>query len=324
MTEGRFANTNRESWGQIAQDVQDERLEDGENTAKNYIKVNNDLSFARTFYPESGVSNYINSVAAKLHTAIHSNEITPWRDIAKFWRYYIPSASYTIRKYILSALIIFTLGVAIGFGTSEIDPDFPRAVMGDGYVNMTEENIRQDKPMDVYSSMESDYMFVAITTNNIRVSFLAFVAGMLFSIGSAIILLSNAVMLGSFHHIFYEYGILLESMKTVYVHGAFEISAIVVAGGAGMALGASFMFPGTYSRTRSFLRGAKSAASVIVGLLPVFMIAGFLESYVTRYTNMPDWLFAVIIFGSLIVFWWYFFAYPYKLKQKGKIEELAY
>jgi hypothetical protein len=75
------------------------------------------------------------------------------------------------------------------------------------------------------------------------------------------------------------------------------------------------MFPGSYSRLESFKRGAKDGIKIIVGLIPVFICAGFLESFITRYTEMPLWLSLIIILGSLTFLVWYFIWLPFKFNK---------
>ena len=94
------------------------------------------------------------------------------------------------------------------------------------------------------------------------------------------------------------------------------MSAIVIAGCAGLMLGNSFMFPKTYTRLESFKNGAKESIKIVVGLIPIFICAGFLESFITRYTEMDLWLSLLIIFGSLAFIIWYFIILPIQLKNK--------
>ena len=156
-----------------------------------------------------------------------------------------------------------------------------------------------------------------ITLNNIKVSFYAFTAGLVFSFGSGLVLLYNGVMLGAFHYLFYEAGLLGQSVRTIWIHGALEISAIVIAGGAGLVIGNSFLFPGTYTRLESFQRGARDGMKIVIGLVPLFVVAGFLEGFVTRYTAMPLWLSLLIIGGSFTFIFWYVGLYPrYLAKQE--------
>src|SRR3546814_12119350 len=105
--------------------------------------------------------------------------------------------------------------------------------------------------------MDTVEMFLYIAFNNIKVSFLAFVAGVLFSFGTVWVLFQNGVMLGAFQFFFYQKGLLLTSVLSIWIHGTLEISAIIIAGSAGLVMGNSLLFPGTWSRLESFRRGAR-------------------------------------------------------------------
>jgi len=97
-----------------------------------------------------------------------------------------------------------------------------------------------------------------------------------------------------------------------------EISAIIIAGCAGLVMGNSILFPGTYSRGVSFVRGAKQGVKIVIGLVPVFATAAILESFVSRYSQMPVWLSTSIIGVSLTFIIWYFIIYPIVLNRKSK------
>src|SRR5690606_37843425 len=180
--------------------------------------------------------------------------------------------------------------------------------LGDRYVNMTLENIEKGDPMAVYKSMGTVEMFLYIAFNNIRVSFLAFVAGALFSFGTVFVLFRNGVMLGAFQYFFYQKGLLLTSVLSIWIHGTLEISAIIIAGAAGMVMGNSLLFPGTWSRLESFKRGARRGLKIVAGLVPVFISAAFLEGFVTRHTGMPPWL-SISIIGCSAAFILYYFVF---------------
>ncbi len=125
----------------------------------------------------------------------------------------------------------------------------------------------------------------------------------------------NGIMLGSFQYFFYEHGVFWESVSTIWIHGTIEISVIIVAGAAGLVLGNSILFPGTYTRIHSFIRGAKAGLKILMSTIPFFIIAGFLEGYVTRHTDMPYWLSFFIIGGSLFLILYYYIFYPIKLNK---------
>jgi uncharacterized membrane protein SpoIIM required for sporulation len=191
--------------------------------------------------------------------------------------------------------------------------------LGDGYVNMSLSNIQKGDPLAVYKSMNQVDMFLGITLNNIKVSFLAFAMGLLTPIGAGFIIMQNGVMLGTFQSFLAEQGFLLDSIATVWVHGTYEIFAITVAGGAGIVIGNSIIFPQTYSRTESFRRGALRGSKMVIGLIPLFIVAGFLEGFVTRYTQAPYVVRFAIIFLSLVSIIFYFYLYPILLIKNSKL-----
>jgi uncharacterized membrane protein SpoIIM required for sporulation len=188
--------------------------------------------------------------------------------------------------------------------------------MGDDYINRTEVSIAKGDPMAVYQSSDEVSMFLRITLNNIKASFLAFIFGVFFSVGTGYILFGNGIMVGSVSFLMYKHNVLLHSMSVLMLHGTIELFAIVVAGSAGILIGNSFLFPGTYKRSVSFTKGAKLATKIVVGLIPFFIIAGFIEGFFSRYSHMPIYLKTLIIGGSATLIVWYFFIYPIKINKK--------
>lgn len=126
--------------------------------------------------------------------------------------------------------------------------------------------------------------------------------------------MSNGIMLGAFQTFFYRHDLLWESALAIWLHGTLEISAIIVAGAAGLALGNGWLFPGSYSRGESFRRGAKRGAKIIVGTVPVFIAAGFIEGFITRHTHLPDALRLSLIFVSLAFVIFYYIYLPNRRK----------
>ena len=108
-------------------------------------------------------------------------------------------------------------------------------------------------------------------------------------------------------------------MLTIWIHGALEISSIVIAGAAGICMGNSYLFPGTYTRLASLKQGAKNGMKMTIGLVPIFILAAFLESFVTRHTEWPNYIRLSIIVSSFLFMLFYFLVYPYLLHKKSKI-----
>ena len=311
-----FIRNNIDKWQRAEIIVDDAASQSPDSLAEVYTDLTSDLAFAQTHYPDSRITLYLNNLASALHNAIYRNKREKWSRLLTFWTQEVPQTMYEARHLLLASFVIFLISTSIGILSQCFDPEFCRIILGDGYVDMTLDNIAHGKPMAVYDGGGETSMFLGITLNNVMVSFYIFVAGIFTSIASGYMLFQNAVMLGCFETFFAQHGLLGESFLAVFLHGTLEISAIIIAGAAGLAMGNGWLFPGTYSRLVSFRRGAKRGLKIIVGNIPVFVMAGFIEGFVTRHTEIPDALRLLFIILSLAFIITYFVIYPrYKHQQ---------
>jgi uncharacterized membrane protein SpoIIM required for sporulation len=313
-----FLKQNAEKWQKFESMLDNGGRADADLMADLFIQLTDDLSYSKTHYPKAKTTQYLNSLAARIHQTIYKNKKESSGRIWNFWRYELPFAFKNSHRQLLHSFLIFGISMLIGAVSSAYDDTFVRIIMGDSYVNTTIENINSGDPMAIYKSMKEGEMFTMITLNNIMVSFVCFAMGMLFSLGTVFALFRNGIMLGAFQYFFYAKGLFVTSFLVIWIHGTLEISAIVIAGAAGLTLGNSFMFPGTYSRSMSFIRGAKQGIKIVIGLVPIFIIAGFLESFVTRHTEMPAALSITIIGSSFFFIIWYFIIYPIRLHRRSE------
>ena len=239
--------------------------------------------------------------------------------IVSFWRDEFPLFFRQYHKTLLHTFLIFMAAVIIGIVSTLNDDSFVRLILGDSYVNSTLENIEKGDPMAVYKKMDEGAMFISITLNNIKVAMTAFIFGIFLSIGTLYVMLQNGIMLGSFLYFFYDKDLLWESSRTIWIHGTIEISVIIIAGCAGLVLGNGLLFPKTYSRLTSFKHSFKAGLKIMVSTIPFFIVAGFLEGFVTRQTQMPDWLAIFIIITSLAIVVYYYIIYPIRLTKQQKL-----
>ncbi|WP_089682987.1 stage II sporulation protein M [Catalinimonas alkaloidigena] len=316
MREAAFIQTHVEKWRKFETLVNGQQSADPDLLANLFVEVSDDLAFAQTHFPNSKNTAYLNELAARVHQQIYRNRRERSNRLVQFWKTELPLLMAEARRPLLYSFLIFFLACVIGALSAANDATFARLILGDAYINMTLDNIEQGDPMGVYKQAGQTDMFFGITFNNIRVSFYAFAMGLLLSFGTGYMLFQNGVMLGAFQYFFYQKGLLLTSFLTIWIHGTLEISAIVIAGAAGLVMGNSILFPGTYPRGVSFRKGARKGVKIVVGLVPIFIVAGFLESFVTRLTDMPWPVKVAIIGGSASFILWYFVVYPYQLQKK--------
>jgi uncharacterized membrane protein SpoIIM required for sporulation len=316
MREAAFVKQNKDKWQRFESALQNNVVLPPAELSTLYLEVTDHLSYAQTFYPGSNTHKYLNGLSSKAHQKIYRNKKESRNRFLTFFTEEFPLEFYQYQKQLLLAFLIFVLFVAAGSFSAASDGAFVRSILGDAYVNMTLENIASDDPMAVYKKMGEMEMFLGITINNVRVALMAFVFGIFAGLGTLFIIMQNAIMLGSFQYFFYEKGLLWESVRTIWIHGTIEISVIIVAACAGLVVGKGILFPGTYSRLTSFVKGIKAGLKIVISTVPFFVVAGFLEGFVTRHTEMPDWLAIFIIASSLLLILFYYVFYPIILYRK--------
>lgn len=312
MKEALFIRSNLNKWQQIELLLDSLSTASPDVLADSYAEVTSDLAFAQTNYPDSRITSYLNNLAVELHTKIYTNRREPLSRFVTFWTKEVPDVMWKERKLLLLSLSIFVASMLIGIISTLGDSEFPRVILGDSYMDMTLRNIEEGKPMDVYGRDTEVSMFIDITLNNVMVSFIEFASGILTSFFSGFAIFSNGIMVGSFLTFFFQHGLLIESFFTTMMHGVIELSSIIVAGAAGLAMGNGWLFPGTYPRMTSFVRGARRGLKIIVGTIPLFIIAGFIESFLTRHTEINNFIRGGIILSSLAFVIFYFIYLPYK------------
>jgi len=320
MREASFLSKNEKKWRKVESILEKESKVSPDESANLFVSLTNDLSYARTHYPESITTRYLNSLTARIFQQINVGRREKFSRIYKFWKYELPMVVARHHKKMLWVFLYFVTCVAIGVISTHYDETFPRVVLGDRYVDMTLENIANGDPMGVYKHTSSNPMFLYITYNNIRVAGYIFIGGLLASLGTYYFLFTNGVMLGTFQYFFVQKGLFLSSFLTIWIHGTLEISSFIIAGTAGVVLGNSLLYPGSYPRKTSLVFGAKEALKILIGIIPLIIFSAFLESFITRLTNSPALVKGGIILASLCFVIWYFILYPRKLRTKQLVK----
>ncbi|SHE75261.1 Uncharacterized membrane protein SpoIIM, required for sporulation [Psychroflexus salarius] len=315
MREAAFIKQNKNNWIKFESLLQNYSEIDAEVLSDLYIKLTDDLSYAQTFYNGSETHKYLNELSVAAHQKIYKNKRESRNKFYRFYFVEFPLMFYQYQKQLLFSFVVFAFFVAVGAFSAANDSDFVRLILGDAYVNQTIANIESGDPMAIYKESNQVDMFLGITINNIRVSLTAFTFGVLLGLGTLYIVIQNAVMLGSFQFFFYEKGLLWESARTIWIHGTIEISVIILGACAGFVVGQSILMPRTYTRLQSFINGAKDGLKIVISTVPFFIVAGFLEGFVTRLTEMPDWLAILIILSSLGLIIYYYVILPIQVNK---------
>ena len=322
MRESKFVEQNKEKWAQFEQDLR-RKKKDPHLLRAQLVQITDDLSYSRTFYKNRSVRIYLNGLGQQVYHNIYKNKKNLFKSLGVFFKEDIPKILFHSRRELLVSFLVLILAVAIGVFSSAKDEQFARSILGDAYVEQTIKNINKGDPMGIYKSRGQVEMFFSIATNNLRVSLIVFIFGLIASYGAMVVMVQNGIMLGVFMYFFYSRNLSTDFNFTVWMHGTIEILTLVVETVAGMLLGRGLVYPGTLSRMKAFSIWGKRGAMLFLSTVPFIVFAAFIESFLTRYTEMPNLFRGALILLSLALMVFYFVLYPYAKYRNNKDVDLG-
>ena len=319
MREIAFIKQNKTKWLEFEQALVGNAMKSPDEMANLYMQLMNDLSYAQTYYKKSKTVVYLNHLASQIYQKIYKTKRTESNRLIYFFKTEVPMLLFEYKRYLLYAFIMFFITVAIGVVSAINDVNFVRLILGDDYVNLTLENIKGGNPVAIYGDSSNWGSFIGITVNNLQVGMMAYISGVFCGFGTLYISFQNGIMLGAFQYFFYEQHVFWKSVRGIWIHGSMEIFGIVIETAAGFILGASILFPRTFSRINSFKIGFKNSFKIFLSTVPFTIAAGFLEGFITRYSDeMPNWASVSIILITLSIISFYYLIYPFIVNRKMK------
>lgn len=244
-----------------------------------YQSVGTHLARARTTYAgEPELVNRLTLVVADAHAVLHGQrERNVVQQVVHFAAVDFPTAVWDLRRFIaVAALLTFlpwaALQVWLSVSPAAFDVALPDAA--------AEQYIEQDFEA-YYSNQPSQEFATQVFLNNVRVAMLAFAAGVLLCVVTAAILAVNGANGGIAGGLFTHVGQADKFWGLILPHGLLELSAVVVAGAAGLRIGWSIIDPGERTRTTSLSDTARRSGDVVVGLVVAFLLAAMVEGFVT-------------------------------------------
>ena len=198
------------------------------------------------------------------------------------------------------------MGCVFGFGAGYFDPST-------GLFLLPQQFQELQKPLDeaaegaVLPTEASATFSSRIMTNNIKVSFTAFALGITFGLGTFAVLFYNGAILGIIGAQFLRWQLSLRFWALILPHGVMELTAIFIAGGAGYLLGGALLAPGERTRRNALVEGGKRAIRLILGIIPLLVLAGIIEGFVSPLRILPHGLKLVFAAATGIFLLCYFF-----------------
>lgn len=243
-----------------------------------YRVVASDLARARTDGTDSGKIAYLNDLVARGHSVVYVPPVSGWDRVSGFFVRDFPRVIIDNWQPLVAATLLFASCAIIGYLTARYAPGmadaiFPRVVGEQVYQRFQDKTWFND-PVSARPLISS-----AIFTNNLRVAAMAFAFGATLGAGTVFVLAVNGLMLGSTAAQFALHGHGLEFWATILPHGVIELTAICLAGGAGLLVAKGFLFPGEYRRIDSLVIAARRSARIIMGVALLLLVAGLIEGF---------------------------------------------
>jgi len=289
MQEQEFIAGSREVWERLGDTLADRR---GQGVAglpapelrrlhEDYRRAAADLAYAQTHYPDSRTRAYLNDLVGLAHTELYG--ASP-RKVASFWRFMSVGYPRLVRSHarevgLAAALLLgaMALGLLLAYVNYPLARVFIPEVLRDGVGDRMEQG---SDASSIYAAI-APLLSAGITANNIQVALMAFAGGMTFGVLTVYSMIQNGLLLGALAGVFSKAGANLLFWSLILPHGSLELPAIILAGASGLMLARALISPGDLPRMAALRATSPDAVRLVLGAIPLFVVAGIIEGFLT-------------------------------------------
>lgn len=248
-----------------------------------YRGVINDLSRAQSQPEAQHLEPYLNNLVQRCHGRVYERPPTRWKDVAQFFLQDFPRCFRKNTALIGLAFFLFVAGSAVAMLTVHFNPQTETYFLPQTVIDQLDQGVLWTDTMQANPS-ESSFLM----TNNIRVAFNAFTFGVLFGVGTLLLLFHNGLFaFGGPLQVCFQHGMGWKLLNFMLAHGVIELTTIFIAGGAGMMIGFALLFPGELPRWQAVREKSREAILLIAGCVPLLVIAGIIEGMVSLNKAVP-------------------------------------
>ncbi len=251
-----------------------------------YRAATSDLALAQRDFGRHRVADYLNQLVARAHAVVYRGEPLGLRRFARFVTHGFPQTFRRLWAFILAAGLLLLLPAVLAGVLTYTMPAAATQVLPAGTGDMVE----MLKDRELWTNIpisQRPYVSSFVMTNNIQVSFLAFAGGMTAGLFTVWIMIVNGLLLGGISGLAFHYGVGWELWEFVIGHGVIELSVIAMAGGAGLRLGWAILRPGLLRRRDALADAARQAVRLVIGCVPVLILAGLIEGFISPNDSIP-------------------------------------
>ena len=242
-----------------------------------YRQTASDLATIREDPSSRALARYLNQLLGRVHNLIYMGRRSRPGGIVQFYRETFPETFHDTLAYTLTAAAIFFAMALVGATLALVDPAFQSYLLGPHMMETIEKRQMWTHSIVSVKPLASS----AIMTNNLSVSFSTFALGMTAGIGTIAMLMFNGLLLGVVGAACWQSGMSEQLWGFVAPHGVIELPAIFIAGGGGLLLAKGLLFPGTLPRGASLVREAGRSVRLVLGIIPMLIVAGTIEGFVS-------------------------------------------
>ena len=271
-----------------------------------YRAATSDLAVAQRDFANQRVTLYLNQLVARAHAVVYRSEPLGLKRFVRFVTHGFPDIYRKTLPFTLIAAAAFIIPALLSGLITAWQPEAAQWFLPVGVQHLIDDIERQDLWVDIPIE-DRPYASSFIMQNNIQVSFLAFGSGILLGFLTLWIMAFNGLLLGSITGLTAYYDVGFELWTFVIGHGVIELSVIFMAGGAGLMLGWAIIHPGLLRRRDALAIAARQAVKLIVGCVPLLVLAGLIEGFISPSEAIPWPVKWAIGLGSGLILYSYLF-----------------
>lgn len=325
MNVKQFIKKHRDDWKQLEQLVatMHKRKKDVAGSTidqfyRLYQKAAQNLSYSQTYFPHEEVTFYLNGLVSKSHNILYKDQMSSIQQVRHFFTTTFIRLLWEQWKFVIAAFVLFTIGAVGSYIAVVQDPQNMYAILPPEIAyGVDPDSLGSDK-----GSWDSSVMSSSIMSNNIKVAILAFVGGVIFGLLTVYVLIYNGIIIGALAALFWTHGKSYEFWAYIVPHGMIELTAIFIAGGAGLLMGYKLFVPGHFSRGYQLKVNAKRSVQLLLGTVPLFVIAGIIEGFITPAPIPLEAKYFVAFVTVLGLIFYFIIGKRLFLREIGRLEQI--
>jgi uncharacterized membrane protein SpoIIM required for sporulation len=265
-----------------------------------YRQTASDLATVREDVTSNRLAFYLNQLLGRAHNLIYMGHKQKISGLVRFYTQTFPQVFRETFRQTLLAFLIFTVTGVASWAVTIHDPTFAHRLLGPRMMDTIEKKEMWTQSIVTIKPLAAS----TIMTNNLSVSFSTFALGITAGTGTVWMMVVNGMLIGVIGAATWQAGMALQLWSFVAPHGVLELPAIFISGGAGLEIARGMLFPGLLPRRDSLARAGGRAARLVLGIVPILVIAGIIEGFVSPsgIAKPLKFLLAAVLFVALTTY----------------------